>query len=72
MVATFPPRVRKPKPPMMRLSGLEDIVVDKSRVLFANVGERCNIAGSIQFKKLILGGKFQVRALLIWRRVHRV
>ena len=39
--------------------GLEDIIVDKSRVIFANVGERCNIAGSIQFKKLILAGKFQ-------------
>ena len=33
--------------------------MDKSRTVFANVGERCNISGSIQFKKLILAGKFQ-------------
>ena len=31
----------------MVLSGLERIVVDKSRFAFMNIGERCNIAGSL-------------------------
>ncbi|MDO8931349.1 MAG: homocysteine S-methyltransferase family protein [Rhodocyclaceae bacterium] len=53
------PRVWEPSPKIMRLSGLEALAVDKSLVTFANVGERCNIAGSIQFKRLILAGKFQ-------------
>ncbi len=44
----FPPRPRyQPSgPPMMILSGLEHLVVDKSRFAFLNIGERCNIAGS--------------------------
>jgi len=51
----FRPRTWKPKPrdSMMRLSGLEDLVVDKSRFTFLNVGERCNIAGSARFKRII-------------------
>lgn len=42
----------------MLLSGLEMLVVDKSRFAFLNIGERCNMAGSIQFKKLIMAGDF--------------
>ena len=30
---------------MMHLSGLEDLIVDKSRFAFLNVGERCNLSG---------------------------
>ncbi|KAF0698771.1 Aste57867_10629 [Aphanomyces stellatus] len=52
----------RPKParkePFMWLSGLEDMVVTKERFAFLNVGERCNISGSIRFKKLILKGDF--------------
>ncbi len=57
-VAQEKPRVWTPKPAFLRLSGLEHAIIDKSLVTFANIGERCNIAGSIQFKKLILAGKF--------------
>ena len=53
------PPIRRPK---MWLSGLEDLVVDDVHnhlgMPFLNVGERCNISGSIQFKKLILAGKY--------------
>ena len=42
----------------MLLSGLEGLTVTKERLNFMNIGERCNIAGSIQFKKLILNGKY--------------
>jgi 5-methyltetrahydrofolate--homocysteine methyltransferase len=49
-------------PPKMWLSGLEDLVVDDVHnhlgYPYLNVGERCNISGSIRFKKLILGGDY--------------
>ena len=45
----------------MLLSGLESLSVDRSLIRFLNVGERCNLAGSIAFKKLILAGKFLER-----------
>jgi 5-methyltetrahydrofolate--homocysteine methyltransferase len=50
------------KKPKMWLSGLEDLVVEDVRnhlgMPFLNVGERCNIAGSIQFKKLMMANKY--------------
>merc|ERR1719181_573364 len=54
----------KPRPPpatrprQMILSGLEELAVDKSRFQFLNVGERCNIAGSRRFKRLIMSGDY--------------
>ncbi|RQM20654.1 hypothetical protein B5M09_000410 [Aphanomyces astaci] len=54
-----PPRPQYvPKEPFMWLSGLEDMVVTKERFSFLNVGERCNISGSIRFKKLIIKGDY--------------
>jgi 5-methyltetrahydrofolate--homocysteine methyltransferase len=48
--------------PKMWLSGLEDLVVDdvynQIGLPFLNVGERCNIAGSIKFKKLMMAGNY--------------
>ena len=48
--------------PKMWLSGLEDLVVDDVKnnigLPFLNVGERCNIAGSRKFKRLIVEGKY--------------
>ncbi|KAG7364831.1 methionine synthase [Nitzschia inconspicua] len=53
------PDVGRPK---MWLSGLEDLVVDdvynQLGMPFLNVGERCNIAGSIKFKKLMMAGDY--------------
>ena len=59
----FSPR---PLPPLTRpkmwLSGLEDLVVDDVvnhlGLPFLNVGERCNISGSLAFKKLMVAGDF--------------
>jgi 5-methyltetrahydrofolate--homocysteine methyltransferase len=55
---SLPPR----RTPKMWLSGLEDLVVDDVHnhlgMPFLNVGERCNISGSLQFKKLIKAGKY--------------
>jgi 5-methyltetrahydrofolate--homocysteine methyltransferase len=51
--------MRRPK---MWLFGLEDLVVEDSYnhlgMLFLNVGERCNISGSLKFKKLMMNGKY--------------
>mmetsp|Transcript_5527 Transcript_5527/g.7789 ORF Transcript_5527/g.7789 Transcript_5527/m.7789 type:complete len:1431 (+) Transcript_5527:1-4293(+) len=50
------------KAPRMWLSGLEDFVVESAHnnvgLPFVNVGERCNIAGSRKFKRLVMEGKF--------------
>merc|ERR1719428_2469359 len=58
----------KPRPlpavgrPVMRLSGLEPLIaedcVNSIGLPFVNVGERCNIAGSAKFKKLMMNGNY--------------
>ena len=58
-VSTQRPRLVPERKPEMMLSGLEPLTVTKELLRFVNIGERCNISGSIQFKKLILAGKFQ-------------
>jgi len=59
----YKPRALPPqRRPKMWLSGLEDLVVDDVvnhlGMPFLNVGERCNIAGSIKFKKLMMAGNY--------------
>merc|ERR1719162_1616683 len=48
--------------PKMWLSGLEDLVVDDVHnhlgLPFLNIGERCNIAGSKKFKRLMMAGDY--------------
>lgn len=59
MAVKYTPRPLPPKQdPFMWLSGLEDMVVTKERFSFLNVGERCNISGSIRFKKMIMKGDY--------------
>merc|ERR1719223_2503254 len=58
----------KPRPlpdvgrPKMWLSGLEDLIVEDVHnqlgMPFLNVGERCNIAGSLKFKRLMMAGDY--------------
>merc|ERR1719163_1458969 len=62
---SFKPRVRPPPCEEMKISGLEPLTVDKN-LGFMNVGERCNIAGSAKYKKLILNGDYD-KALEIAR-----
>lgn len=52
------PHVPKVQPDMLRLSGLEPFVLDPAMVNFVNVGERCNVAGSILFKKHVIAGNY--------------
>eukprot|EP00168_Porphyra_purpurea_P012168 TRINITY_DN3167_c0_g1_i10.p1 TRINITY_DN3167_c0_g1~~TRINITY_DN3167_c0_g1_i10.p1 ORF type:complete len:1184 (+),score=561.79 TRINITY_DN3167_c0_g1_i10:408-3959(+) len=56
--STAKPHVPKPQPDMMRLSGLEPFALDPAVVNFVNVGERCNVAGSILFKKHVIAGNY--------------
>ena len=42
--------------------GLEGVKINSS-TNFVNIGERCNVAGSRRFARLIIAGKFEVRPL---------
>lgn len=42
----------------MMLSGMTEFIFT-SNIPFINVGERCNISGSLAFKKLIKNGEFE-------------
>ena len=46
----------------MRLSGLEPFIyrpnLDNPRSTFINIGERCNVAGSMMYKKAIVDGDY--------------
>jgi len=44
--------------PKMKISGLEACTVDLGTLGYINLGERCNLAGSIKFKKLIMNGEY--------------
>ncbi|KAH9256969.1 methionine synthase [Batrachochytrium salamandrivorans] len=51
--------LRFPENDRMILCGLEEFVYHKSLLSFINIGERCNLAGSAKFKKLIVAGQYQ-------------
>jgi len=57
-VRDLPPRIVPEIPPACRLSGLEPLVIGPDS-LFANVGERTNVAGSRRFKRLIAEGDYE-------------
>jgi len=64
MAAKYSPRpLPKKTRPKMWLSGLEDMKVEDQHnhlgLPFLNVGERCNIAGSMKFKKLMMAGDYE-------------
>ncbi|MDR1332277.1 MAG: methionine synthase [Tannerella sp.] len=66
LVSARPPRRPKPAPDSLRLSGLEVLEV-KPENNFVNIGERCNVAGSRRFLRLVREGKYE-EALSIARR----
>lgn len=57
----YPPRKPSPNPYKghMLLSGLEPFRIGKD-TNFVNIGERCNVAGSRKFLRLIKDGKYDV------------
>ena len=52
-----PPRMIPRPAPLLRLAGLEPLVIDRDS-LFLNVGERTNVTGSAKFKRLIKDDRF--------------
>ncbi|MFZ2753616.1 MAG: methionine synthase [Lysobacteraceae bacterium] len=52
-----------------RLSGLEPLVITP-KTNFVNVGERTNVTGSAQFKKLILEGRFDEAVVVARQQVE--
>ena len=65
-VRGLPPRALPELAPHTRLAGLEPFVVTPESN-FVNVGERTNVTGSAQFKKLILEGRYD-EALVVARQ----
>ncbi len=65
-VAGLPPRAIPAIAPHTRLAGLEPFVITPD-TNFVNVGERTNVTGSIQFKKLILEGRYE-EAIVVARQ----
>jgi 5-methyltetrahydrofolate--homocysteine methyltransferase len=65
-VAGLAPRAIPALEPHTRLAGLEPFVITP-QTNFVNVGERTNVTGSIQFKKLILEGRYD-EALAVARQ----
>jgi 5-methyltetrahydrofolate--homocysteine methyltransferase len=65
-VQGLPPRALPVLPAYTRLSGLEPFVINPD-TNFVNVGERTNVTGSAQFKKLILEGRYD-QALAVARQ----
>eukprot|EP00245_Coleochaete_scutata_P006803 TRINITY_DN21589_c0_g1_i1.p1 TRINITY_DN21589_c0_g1~~TRINITY_DN21589_c0_g1_i1.p1 ORF type:complete len:1401 (-),score=383.05 TRINITY_DN21589_c0_g1_i1:665-4759(-) len=49
---------------LMKVSGLEPFIYTPDTIPFINIGERCNVAGSIVYKKAILAGDYD-KALAI-------
>jgi len=58
MASAYPPRQRHSVEPLLRISGLEPLNYQPNptnmRSTFLNLGERCNVAGSLIFKKAII------------------
>jgi 5-methyltetrahydrofolate--homocysteine methyltransferase len=57
-VKDIPPRKIPNNPVECRLSGLEPFNIGDDS-LFVNVGERCNVAGSAKFKRLVMEGQYE-------------
>ena len=66
LIAGAKPHVPAPKPDCMWLSGLELLEV-KPEINFVNIGERCNVAGSRKFLRLVNEKKYD-EALSIARQ----
>lgn len=60
----------KPEHPKMWLSGLERLIVDKSLFAFLNIGERCNLAGSLRFKRLIKNNDYNAAMAVARKQVE--
>ena len=75
MAAAYAPREVASPPPLMRISGLEPLNYAPDgadmRKTFLNIGERCNVAGSILFKKAIVNGDYDTALGIALKQVQQ-
>lgn len=73
MAEKYAPRQRHDVEPLMRLSGLEPLNYkpdpENMRSAFLKIGERCNVAGSIMYKKAIVDGDYEKAASIATKQV---
>ncbi|KAG2429238.1 hypothetical protein HXX76_011007 [Chlamydomonas incerta] len=75
MASAYKPRKPVTVAPLMRLSGLEPLNytpdATNMRRTFLNIGERCNVAGSILFKKAIINNDFDTAVAIALKQVQQ-
>ncbi|PNH00078.1 Methionine synthase, partial [Tetrabaena socialis] len=75
MASSYKPRQRPVIDPLMRLSGLEPLNYQPDpsnmRRTFLNIGERCNVAGSIVFKRAIINSDFDAAVAIALKQVQQ-
>ena len=57
---------------VLKISGLEAVIIDIKRNNFTNVGERTNVAGSRKFARLIASGEYDQALQIAARQIARV
>ena len=74
MAKNYPPRRKHSVEPLMRLSGLEPLLyrpaAENMRSTFLMIGERCNVAGSIIYKKAIVDGDYDKAQTIALKQVR--
>ncbi|GIL82179.1 hypothetical protein Vretimale_7178 [Volvox reticuliferus] len=75
MASAYPPRKPPAIEPLMRISGLEPLNYKPDaanmRRTFLNIGERCNVAGSILFKKAIINNDYEKAVSIALQQVQQ-
>ncbi|GLC76670.1 hypothetical protein PLESTF_001815300 [Pleodorina starrii] len=75
MASAYPPRKPPTVEPLMRISGLEPLNYKPDaanmRRTFLNIGERCNVAGSILFKKAIINNDYEKAVSIALKQVQQ-
>jgi len=69
----YKPRKKHGVDPLMRLSGLEPlnyVPAENMRDTYLYIGERCNVAGSIIYKKAIVDGDYDKAASIALKQVR--
>ena len=74
MASAYPPRKPHSVLPLLRLSGLEPLNYQPDpanmRKTFLHLGERCNVAGSIIFKKAIVNNDYDAAVAIALKQVQ--
>ena len=75
MSENYPVRPKSKPDDIMRISGLEPLNYypeeGNQRATFLNVGERCNVAGSMLYKKAIVAGDYEKAAAIALKQVQQ-